>query len=140
MCLRLQDFNCCRRKGCATFLLQHTEAATGGVLWQKVFLEISQNSQESPCARVSFIIKLQTSGKHLCRSLFFNKVSGLRSATLLKKRPWHRGFPMNFAQFLRTPFVTEHLRWLLFRSLFEKTAWKLKTKLVFSKLNLFRIV
>ena len=25
-------------------------------------------------------------GKHLCQSLFFNKVAGLRAATLLKKR------------------------------------------------------
>ena len=25
-------------------------------------------------------------GKHLCQSLFFNKVAGLRSTTLLKKR------------------------------------------------------
>ena len=25
-------------------------------------------------------------GKHLCQSLFFDKVAGLRSATLLKKR------------------------------------------------------
>ena len=36
-------------------------------------------------------------GKHLCQSLFFNKVSGLRSATLLKKKLWHRCFPVNFA-------------------------------------------
>ena len=28
----------------------------GGVLYEKVFLEISQNSQESTCARVSFLI------------------------------------------------------------------------------------
>ena len=28
---------------------------------KKVFLEISQNSQESACARVSFLIKLQAS-------------------------------------------------------------------------------
>ena len=28
----------------------------------KVFLEISQNSQENTCARVSFFIKLQASG------------------------------------------------------------------------------
>ena len=27
-----------------------------------------------------------------------------RSATLLKKRFWHRCFPVNFAKFLRTPF------------------------------------
>ena len=31
-----------------------TEAATGGVLYEKVFLEISQNSQENTWARVSF--------------------------------------------------------------------------------------
>ena len=48
-------------------------------------------------------------GKHLCQSLFFNKVAGLRPATLLKKRLWHRCFPINFAKFLRTPFLTEHL-------------------------------
>ena len=30
-----------------------------------------------------------------------------------KKRLWHRCFPVNFAKFLRTHFLTEHLRWLL---------------------------
>ena len=34
-----------------------------GVLQKKIFLEISQNSQESTCARVSFLIKLQASGR-----------------------------------------------------------------------------
>ena len=29
------------------------------VFWKKVFLEISQKSQESACARVSFLMKLQ---------------------------------------------------------------------------------
>ena len=48
-------------------------------------------------------------GKHLCQSLFFNKVAGLRPATLFKKRLWHRCFPVNFAKFLRTPFFKEHL-------------------------------
>ena len=33
-------------------------------------------------------------GKHLCQSLFFNKVAGLR----------HRCSTVNFAKFLRTPF------------------------------------
>ena len=28
-------------------------------LWKKVFLEITQNSQENTCTRVSFLIKLQ---------------------------------------------------------------------------------
>ena len=44
-------------------------------------------------------------GKHLCQSIFFNKAAGLRPATLLKKRPWHRRFPVNFGKFLRTPFL-----------------------------------
>ena len=52
-------------------------------------------------------------GKHLCQSLFFNKLTGLRTTTLLKKRLWHRCFPVNFAKFLRTPFLAEHLQWLL---------------------------
>ena len=38
-------------------ILTSTEAATGGVLYEKVFLEISQNSQENTCARVSFLLK-----------------------------------------------------------------------------------
>ena len=50
---------------------------------------------------------------HLCQSLFFNKVAGLRPAALLKKRLWDRCFPVNFVKFLRTPFYIEHLWWLL---------------------------
>ena len=30
---------------------------------------------------------------------------GLRPATLFKKKLWHRCFPVNFAKFLRTPFL-----------------------------------
>ena len=33
----------------------NTEAAIRGVLWRKAFLEISQNSMENTCARVSFL-------------------------------------------------------------------------------------
>ena len=43
-------------------------------------------------------------GKHLCHSLFFDKVVGLRPATLLKKRLSHRCFPVYFVKFVRTPF------------------------------------
>ena len=44
-------------------------------------------------------------GKHLCQSLFLNEVAGFRPETLLKKRLWHRRFPVNFAKFLKTPFL-----------------------------------
>ena len=32
-----------------------TEAATRGVLWEKMFRKMLQNSQENTCARVSFL-------------------------------------------------------------------------------------
>ena len=52
-------------------------------------------------------------GKHLCQSLFLNKVTARKPAALLKKRLLHRCFLANFAKFLWTPFLTENLRWLL---------------------------
>ena len=58
------------------------------VFCKKVFLEISQDSQENTCAGASFLIKLQA-----------------RPATLLEKKLWHRCFPGNFEKFLRTPFL-----------------------------------
>ena len=50
----------------------------------------------------------------------FNTVAGLRPATLLKKRFWHRYVPENFAKFLRTPFLQNTswqllLNWLILR-------------------------
>ena len=53
---------------------------------KKIFFEILQNSQEKTCARVSFL----------------NKVAGLRLGD--------RCFPVNFANFLRTPFLREHFQ------------------------------
>ena len=44
-------------------------------------------------------------GKHLCQSLFLNKVARLRPATLSKKKLWHRCFPVNFAKCLSTSFL-----------------------------------
>ena len=52
--------------------------------------------------------------ENTCARVFFlNKVADLRPATLLKKWFWHWYFPRNFAKFLRTPFFTEQLWWLL---------------------------
>ena len=75
-----------------------SEAVTGRSSAKKVFLKISKDSQENTCGQ----------------SLAFNKVSDLRSATLFKKRLWHRCFPVTFSKILRTYFFIEHLRWLLF--------------------------
>ena len=37
---------------------------------EKVFIEISQNSPENTCSRVSFLIKLQASGLHSGTGVF----------------------------------------------------------------------
>ena len=68
-----------------------TEAATGGVLQKKIFLETSQNSQEKTCATVSFLIKLQTSN-------------------FVKKETPAQVFSCEFCEIYWNTFFTEHLR------------------------------
>ena len=51
-------------------------------------------------------------GKQMCLNLFFNKVAGLRPATLLKKWLCHRCFPVNVAKFLRTRFLQNTSFWV----------------------------
>ena len=58
-------------------------------------------------------------GKHLWQSLFFNKVAGLMLVTLVKKRLWHKCFPVNFEKFLKITFFVEHLRWLDLKLFFK---------------------
>ena len=62
-------------------------------------------------------------GKHLCQSLFFNKVAGLRSANLLKQRLWHRCFPANFAKCLRKSFLQNTSRRLLLEKQKLSVTW-----------------
>ena len=59
-------------------IIKHSEAATRGVLCKKVFLEISQNSQENTCARVSFLIKLQTLPKRVQLDLEFETMPSFK--------------------------------------------------------------
>ena len=65
------------------------------------------------CQRSVLRIFANFTGKHQCQTLFLIKVPDLRLETLLKKRLWHRCFPLNSAKFLRTPFFIEQLWWLL---------------------------
>ena len=51
---------------------------------------------------------IKFTGKHLCESLFFDKVTGLRFATLLKTRLFLRRSTVNFAIFLRASFLKGH--------------------------------
>ena len=64
-------------------------------------------------------------GKDLFQGFFFNKVTGLRPTTLLKRKLWCRCFPVNFAKFLRTLFVQNaHGRLLLEFQLFSILLWR----------------
>ena len=62
----------------------------GGVVWKKVILEISQNSQENTCARV-----------------FFNKVAG--PCNFIKKETVTQVFFREFYKISKTTFFTEYL-------------------------------
>ena len=94
------SFDCSWKSDCfvlCTFWLSLCRSSRPKVFCKNVFLEISQ----------------KFTSKRLCQSLFFNKVAGLRPATVLKKKLWHRCFPVNFTKFLRVPFLTERLWWVL---------------------------
>ena len=56
---------------------------------------------------------MKFTGKNLHQSLFFNKVVGLRPATLLNKRLWCRCFPVNFCKIFKSTFFVEYFWWLL---------------------------
>ena len=66
-----------------------SEAVVQSCSVKKVFLEISQNSQENTCARDSFLIKLQT---------------------LLKKESLAQVFSCEFWKISKNNFFTEHIR------------------------------
>ena len=83
------------------------------ICWQiykvKVILEwwnLEAVIQNCSVKKVLLEISLKFTGKKLCQIFFYNKVAGLRPATLSTKILWH---PMNFVKFLRTAFFIEHL-------------------------------
>ena len=124
-----------RRPGCllnvlCTFNLRAVSRGTRGIwYWVSDCFSLHVCNTGSPCSHnciksrnnrpVVFCKKdvlrsfAKFTGKQLCQSFFFNKVAGLQ--LLLKNRIWRRCFPMNFAKFPRTPFLIEHLRWLLLK-------------------------
>ena len=51
-----------------------------------------------------------------------NKVVGPKVCNFIKKRPQHRCFPVKCLKFLRAPFLTEHLWWLLLEGVCKRTS------------------
>ena len=66
------------------------EAVTGGVLWENVYLDISQNSHGNNCVRVSFLIKL--------------------CCNFIEKETLTQLFSCEFCKISKNTFFTEHLR------------------------------
>ena len=75
----------------AIFELQ-SEAVAQRCSVEKVFLEISQNSQENTCARVSFLIKLQA-----------------QTCNFIKKETPAQVFSSKFCEISKNTSFTEHL-------------------------------
>ena len=63
----------------------------GGVIWEKVFLKILQNLQESTCARVYFLIKMQA-----------------KAFKFIQKETLVQLFPSEFCKISKNIFFPEH--------------------------------
>ena len=89
------------RKGISSIILVHS--------WQKT---LHTEAVAQACSIKKLVLRnfAKFTEKYLCQSLFFNKVTGLRLATLFKKRLWHRCSSLNVLNFFKNTFFTEHLR------------------------------
>ena len=75
--------------------IKHTEAVTI-MFYEKSVIEISQNSQENTCARVSFLIKLQ-----------------VLACNLIKKETLAQVFSCEFCKMFKNNFFLRTPPWLL---------------------------
>ena len=68
-------------------------------------VKLRSSHQKCSARKVFLEISHKVHSKGPVPEYLFNKVAGLRPATLLKKRPCHRCFPVYFVKLLRTPFL-----------------------------------
>ena len=83
-------------------IVSNTEEVVQRCSAKKVFLEISQNSQQSTCARVSFLIKLQG-----------------EACNFIKKETLAHVFSCEFCGISKNTFFTEHF-WTTVSKLTQK--------------------
>ena len=75
-------------------------------LCQFVAKSISFRRSHQRCSVEKYVLRnFAKSQKITCGRVSFNKVANLKPATLLKKRLWHRPFPVSFVKYLKTPFL-----------------------------------
>ena len=87
------------------FNFNNVEGLALSCKWSFLVLPSLKSRREMFFKKYVFRNFAKFTGKHQCQSLYFHKVAGMRTATLLKDRLWHRCFPVNFAKFLRAPFL-----------------------------------
>ena len=73
-----------------------SEAATRGSLYKKLLLKFHKIHRKFTCPRASFLIKLKA-----------------EACNFIKKRLWHKSFPVNIANFLRTLILKNICKQLL---------------------------
>ena len=75
-----------------------------------MWTRIRSSRQEVFCKKGVLRNFAKLTGKHLCQSLFFNKVADLK---YIKKETLAQLFSCEFLQNSKNTFFTEHLQWLL---------------------------
>ena len=80
------------------------------LIWKKTYLQSSR--LEVFCKKGVHKTFVEFTGKHLCQSIFLNKVAGLRHPDMLKKT-LIQVFSSEFWEIFRNTFFIEHFRWLL---------------------------
>ena len=88
----------------AAYNMHHSDLNNLNLLWR---------SSHRKCSVSKGVLRNfpKFAGKYLCQSFFFNKVVGwgLQVCNFLKKETLAQVFSVNFAKFLRTPFLKGHL-------------------------------
>ena len=84
--LALSSLSCVKYE----YLLRNTEAVVQRCSVKRVFLEISQNSQENTCARVSFLIKLQAEVFNFIKKETLAQVFSCEFCEISKNTFFHR--------------------------------------------------
>ena len=101
----------------------------------------NNRSSHQRCSMKKGVLKNFTkfTGKHLCQSLFYNKFAGLSPATLIKKRLWHRCFPVSFVKLLITTFL-QNTSGPHFWKKTDKRKWKWKSMAILKTSYLAKLI
>ena len=78
-------------------------------------LQVKEQVSEAVARGLQFLKVPKLHRKISVLESLFNKVASLKACNSIKKRLQYRCFPVRFAKFLRRPFFTEQLQWLLLR-------------------------